>query len=185
MKDDQSRVEASVYLGILISSPLTGMFVVKSANPKIAIVFGSLICSFSSFFSPALSNTVFGFMWARAIFGSGLGMLSIALFHLLSFWIPKQEFTRSVMLLAGARYAGLMFSDLWTDVLTKVYSWEATFYWFSIIPLFFLPLWAYVVCRSPQHHPSITPSELNFLTANAAPPEPHCLFLLSPFLLPF
>ena len=184
MKNSFYQVESSVYFGILISSPLTGIFVVKSANPKTSIIFGSLICSLISFLTPLLGSSLFGFMWARGIFGVGFGMIFVSFFHLFSFWIPKQEYTRTVAFLATSRYAGMMLSDLWTDVFTKLYSWQATFYWFSVVPLLFLPFWAYVVRRSPSDHSTITASELNFLIANASPPEPQCLFFSLFFFIP-
>lgn len=65
----------------------------------------------------------------------------------------------------------MMFASLWGIVLSKVYSWSATFHWFAIVPLLFLGFWSYVVSGTPASHPKITNIELNYLRANALSPE--------------
>jgi len=75
----------------------------------------------------------------------------------------------------------MMFASLWGIVLSKVYSWSATFHWFAIVPLLFLGFWSYVVSGTPASHPKITNIELNYLRANALSPEGKGLFLVQLF----
>jgi len=70
-----------------------------------------------------------------------------------------------------------MFANLWGSVLTKVYSWHAAFYWFSVVSLLFLGFWSYVVAKSPGDHTKITKAELAYLRSNAAPAEGQGLML--------
>lgn len=177
LKYDQFIFEMAVHFGFLIAGPLTGAFVVKSGQAKSTIILGFIISSLATFYCPIAATNLFSISWSRAIAGAGQAMVIIGMYQLIAFWIPKQEYTRAITFLASGYYSGMMFSNLWSAVLCKVYSWQATFYWFSIVPLLFLGFWSYVVSGSPSSHPKITNIELSYLRANAVPSEGQSLYL--------
>jgi MFS transporter, ACS family, solute carrier family 17 (sodium-dependent inorganic phosphate cotransporter), member 5 len=165
-------LEIAVYFGILVSAPLTGLFVVSTGSSRSFLIAGFLLSSIATLSFPFLCRTLFLMMWAQALAGLGQGMVFVAMHHFLLLWVPRQEYTRAITFLYSSMYAGQLISGLWAAVLSSVYSWQASFYWFGVLSLLFLALWAYVVVPSPSSHPKITSTELAFLRANSIPFEP-------------
>ena len=91
LKLDQFMLELAIHLGYFVTAPLTGFFVVKSAQPKKTIIFGFIISSLATFYTPIAGTALFSMMWARAMTGAGLGMVVVSMYQLVVIWIPKQE----------------------------------------------------------------------------------------------
>lgn len=81
----------AIHFGYIITGPLTGLFVVKSGQPKTTIIFGFIISSLATFYTPMAATNLFSMMWARAMTGAGLGMVIVSMYHFIAFWIPRQE----------------------------------------------------------------------------------------------
>jgi len=177
LKLDQHMLELAVHIGFLVTPVLSALFVVRTGAGRTLVVAGSLFSSVSTFLFPLVGHSLFGMMWARALAGAGQGMTIIGLIHLLLLWVPRQEYTRALTLVGGGYYAGMMVADVWGGVISKIYSWQAAFYWFSFVPALLLALWAYVVAPHPALHTTITPTELAYLRANCVAPEPAPLRL--------
>lgn len=70
----------------------------------------------------------------------------------------------------------MIFSNLWGIVFIKVYGWKSVFYWFSAIPLIFLPLWSFVVTETPEDNLQLTSDERIYITNNAISPMGQRLY---------
>lgn len=79
-------------------------------------------------------------------------------------WAPESEKSR----LVGAHFTGTSLGSWFITIMGgnigHYFGWEPIFYSAAIINLIFVTVWYFVVFKSPEDHPNISESELNFIS---------------------
>jgi MFS transporter, ACS family, hexuronate transporter len=114
-------------------------------------------------------RTVTGFCAARF----GLGLAESANFpasiKAVSEWFPKKERALATGLFNSGTNVGALLTPLLVPWLYTTWGWPAAFYATGAVGVLWVFFW-WPIYRSPEHHSSVSPAELEYIRAD--PPDP-------------
>jgi len=165
-------VLSSFFYGYLATQVLGGWLADRYGG-KIVLGVGVLWWSLFTLLTPpaaAVSLTVL--FIARVGMGLGEGVAFPAVHNLVAHWIPTQERGRAVSLNTSGIALGTVLALLLTPSIVIVWGWPAVFYVFGLLGFLWYGFWYVLVTDSPATHPTIHPTELQFIREHApAPPK--------------
>ncbi|KAG4071260.1 hypothetical protein HA402_003964 [Bradysia odoriphaga] len=154
----------SFYWGYLLASISGG--ILATVYPAYRI-FGIAIC-----ISAILSMTIPGWVMLGNVvvlilirFSLGLveGVILPACLGIWRFWSPPQERSRLPTIAFCGTFAGIMIGGPMYMALVQRVSWQAPFYLYSMVGVFWYLAWLWLVFEKPQNHPTISVEEKEYI----------------------
>ncbi len=167
--------------GYVLSSFFIGYMATQVPGGALANRFGGkLVLGFAviwwSFFTmatpPAAAFSFTVLIIARIAMGIGEGMAFPSMYNLYGRWIPSAEKARAVVITFSGISLGTLSALILTGEIIERWGWPAVFYLFGSTGFVWFVFWQWRVYNTPKAHPSISPEELAYIEATAAPPEP-------------
>lgn len=162
-------VLSSFFYGYL-ATQVFGGWLADRFGGKIVLGIGVVWWSVFTLITPpaaALSFTVL--FLARVGMGLGEGVAFPAIYNLYARWIPKQERARAAALNASGVPLGTVGALLLTPTIVIALGWPWVFYLFGILGFVWYGLWHVLTTDTPDSHPGVPPSELEFIRDNVPP----------------
>ena len=162
-------VLSSFFYGYL-ATQVFGGWLADRFGGKIVLGIGVVWWSVFTLITPpaaALSFTVL--FLARVGMGLGEGVAFPAIYNLYARWIPKQERARAAALNASGVPLGTVGALLLTPTIVIALGWPWVFYLFGILGFVWYGLWHFLTTDTPDSHPGVPPSELEFIRGNVPP----------------
>lgn len=85
------------------------------------------------------------------------------MYDIISQWIPPNERSRFISAYMGGSVGIAIFYPIFGFIIT-ILSWEWIFHFSTISAIIWFIFWQYCVYDSPEQHPRIDSSELNYIT---------------------
>jgi ACS family sodium-dependent inorganic phosphate cotransporter len=165
-------VLSSFFYGYLATQVLGGWLADRFGG-KIVLGLGVVWWSvFTLLTPPAAYVSLAALCLARVGMGLGEGVAFPAIHNLYARWVPVHERARSVALNASGIPLGTVAALLLTPALVVAWGWPAVFYACSILGFVWYAVWHFAVTPTPETHPTIHTSELQFLREHV-PPVPQ------------
>lgn len=79
------------------------------------------------------------------------------------FWAPPLERSRLATMAFSGSYAGVVIGMPLSGILAEHISWQAPFYFYSILGLTWYAFWLWLVFEKPRVHPTITVEEMKYI----------------------
>lgn len=141
---------------------------------KDVLIWGVLVWSLTSMFTPLCYNSLPLLIVFRALIGLSEGLIYPAVFHLLSTWFPDPERTQAVcMTMSGVdlgMLATLMLRGFYFDRWGLKSLWASHFYVFGALGTLLLSLVFKFASSSPEWHPQISLPEVQHITKERSIP---------------
>ena len=162
-------VLSSFFYGYL-ATQVFGGWLADRFGGKIVLGLGVVWWSLFTLITPpaaALSFTVL--FLARVGMGLGEGVAFPAVYNLYARWIPRQERARSIALTSSGISLGTVGALLLTPTIVVALGWPWVFYLFGILGFVWYVGWHFLTTDTPDSHPGVHPSELEFIRHNVPP----------------
>lgn len=159
-------VLSSFFYGYL-ATQVFGGWLADRFGGKIVLGIGVVWWSVFTLITPpaaALSFTVL--FLARVGMGLGEGVAFPAIYNLYARWIPRQERARAAALNASGVPLGTVGALLLTPTIVITLGWPWVFYLFGLLGFVWYGLWHFLTTDTPDSHPGVQPSELEFIRDN-------------------
>lgn len=165
-------VLSSFFYGYLATQVLGGWLADRYGG-KVILGFGVLWWSIFTLLTPPAAAVSLAVLFiARVGMGLGEGIAFPAIHNLFARWAPVQERARFVALNTSGIPLGTVGALFLTPLIVLAWGWQWVFYCFGLLGFFWFALWYFLATDSPETHPSIHPSEVQFIRANSpAPPK--------------
>ena len=163
-------VLSSFFYGYLATQVLGGWLADRYGG-KVVLGFGVLWWSIFTLLTPPAAAVSLAVLFiARVGMGLGEGVAFPAIHNLFARWVPVHERARSVALNTSGIPLGTVGALLLTPAIVLAWGWQAVFYCFGTLGFLWFVLWYFLATDSPETHPTIHPSEVQFIHGNAPPP---------------
>ena len=128
-------------------------------------------CGFSLFtaLTPLGQRGFFLMLILRFLVGMFESVTFPAMASLNSRWIPRQEYGRAQTLSMSGATIGQMLAYPITAWIILTYSWQAVFYFNSVLGFLWAFLWLYYATDTPREHRSVSSEELDHIEQNLTP----------------
>ncbi|XP_014231794.1 vesicular glutamate transporter 1 [Trichogramma pretiosum] len=159
----QSAVDSSFFWGYLVTQVPGGFL--ASLYPANRI-FGMAIVtsSFLNLLVPgAISMHPVVYMFVQVCKGLVEGVTYPACHGIWKFWAPPLERSRLATLAFCGSYAAVVIGMPLSGVLSSVFGWTASFYFYGIFGLIWYCFWLWLSFEKPSKHPSISARELRYI----------------------
>ncbi len=159
-------VLSSFFYGYLATQVLGGWLADRYGG-KVILGFGVLWWSIFTMLTPpaaAISLTVL--FLARVGMGLGEGIAFPAIHNLFARWAPVQERARFVALNTSGIPLGTVGALFLTPAIVLAWGWQWVFYSFGLLGFIWFALWYFLSSDSPETHPTIHPTESQFIRSN-------------------
>jgi ACS family sodium-dependent inorganic phosphate cotransporter len=163
-------VLSSFFYGYLATQVLGGWLADRYGG-KVVLGLGVLWWSIFTLLTPpaaAVSLTVL--FIARVGMGLGEGVAFPAIYYLFARWVPVHERARSVALNTSGIPLGTVAALLLTPSITIAWGWPWVFYLFGMLGFLWYGLWHFLASDTPETHPTIHPTERQFIGGSAPLP---------------
>ncbi|MCS6926455.1 MAG: ACS family MFS transporter [Candidatus Binatia bacterium] len=165
-------VLSSFFYGYLATQVLGGWLADRFGG-KIVLGLGVVWWSIFTLLTPPAAFVSLPVLFlARVGMGFGEGVAFPAIHNLYAHWIPVHERARSVALNASGIPLGTVAALLLTPAIAVAWGWPMVFYAFGILGFLWYLVWHFAVTATPETHPTIHTSELQFIRAHT-PPVPQ------------
>jgi ACS family hexuronate transporter-like MFS transporter len=141
--------------------------------------FGPGVAAMLSGIGLAYSGSVAGFIAARFVLGLGESGNFPASIKAVAEWFPKKERALATGIFNSGTNVGAIIVPLAVPWITVNYGWYWAFIATGAIGFFWLFLW-WPLYKSPEHHPRVSPAELEYIRSD--PPDPPVKVPLSQVL---
>ena len=141
--------------------------------------FGPGVAAMLSGIGLAYSGSVAGFIAARFLLGLGESGNFPASIKAVAEWFPKKERALATGIFNSGTNVGAIIVPLAVPWITVNYGWYWAFIATGAIGFFWLFLW-WPLYKSPEHHPRVSPAELEYIRSD--PPDPPVKVPLSQVL---
>lgn len=160
-------VLSSFFYGYL-ATQVFGGWLADRFGGKIVLGIGVLWWSIFTLVTPPAAAVSFTVLFlARVGMGLGEGVAFPAIYNLYARWVPTQERARSVALNTSGIPLGTVGALLLTPTIVVNLGWPWVFYIFGTLGFVWYGLWQFLATDTPETHPSMHPSELQFIRDNA------------------
>ena len=122
----------------------------------------------------AFARTAVGFSIARGLLGLGESAIFPASIKTVAEWFPKKERALAAGLFNAGTNMGAILTPMIVPWIALTWGWQWAFIATGALGLLWLALWI-PLYRSPEVHPSVTPSELAYIRGD--PPDPSATSL--------
>jgi ACS family sodium-dependent inorganic phosphate cotransporter len=159
-------VLSSFFYGYLATQVLGGWLADRYGG-KVILGFGVLWWSIFTMLTPpaaAISLTVL--FLARVGMGLGEGVAFPAIHNLFARWAPVQERARFVALNTSGIPLGTVGALFLTPAIVLAWGWHWVFYCFGALGFIWFTLWYFFASDAPETHPTIHPTEAQFIRSN-------------------
>jgi len=152
-----------------VTSQIGGGILADRFSPTFLFATGVGLTTSLSLLTPmstklAIGSYSFGGLFAlRFLQGITNGIAHPCASALWSRWAPPAERGRLASFSLSGIYIGIILVQPITGLVTRYYSWEASFYVVGIGSLFWLPIWIWFASDDPESHRSISQCELTYL----------------------
>ncbi|XP_059613523.1 vesicular glutamate transporter 1 [Phlebotomus argentipes] len=168
----ESAVDSSFFWGYLVTQVPGGFLASKFPANKI---FGTAIAcsSFLNLLVPGATMLHPGFIIiVRMLQGLVEGVTYPACHGIWRFWAPPLERSRLATMAFSGSYAGVVIGMPMSGILSGWISWQAAFYFYGVMGLFWYTLWLWLAFEKPRVHPAITIQELKFIEKSLGETNP-------------
>jgi len=141
--------------------------------------FGPGVAAMLSGIGLAYTGSVAGFIAARFVLGLGESGNFPASIKAVAEWFPKKERALATGIFNSGTNVGAIIVPLAVPWITVNYGWYWAFIATGAIGFFWLFLW-WPLYKSPEHHPRVSPAELEYIRSD--PPDPPVKVPLSQVL---
>jgi MFS transporter, ACS family, hexuronate transporter len=117
-----------------------------------------------------LASSFTGFVAARFALGFCEAGVFPASLKAIAEWFPKRERALATGIFNAGTNLGAIATPLIVPWIVVHWGWRSAFFLLGGVGFFWLTLWL-AVYRRPQDHPSCSPGELAYITADPAPPQ--------------
>jgi MFS transporter, ACS family, solute carrier family 17 (sodium-dependent inorganic phosphate cotransporter), other len=163
-------VLSSFFYGYLATQVLGGWLADRYGG-KVVLGVGVLWWSLFTLITPPAAAVSFTVLFiARIGMGLGEGVAFPAIHNLIARWIPTQERGRAVSLNTSGIALGTVLALLLTPSIVVTWGWPAVFYVFGLLGFLWYGFWYFLVTDTPETHPTIHPTEAQFIREHAPPP---------------
>ncbi len=160
-------VLSSFFYGYL-ATQVFGGWLADRFGGKIVLGIGVLWWSIFTLVTPPAAAFSFTVLFlARVGMGLGEGVAFPAIYNLYARWVPTQERARAVALNTSGIPLGTVGALLLTPTIVVNLGWPWVFYIFGILGFMWYGLWHFLSADTPETHPSMHASELQFIRDNA------------------
>ena len=164
-------VLSSFFIGY-IATQVPGGALANRFGGKLVLGFAVVWWSIFTILTPPAAMFSFAILiLARIAMGIGEGMAFPSMYNLYGRWIPSSEKARAVVLTFSGISLGTLSALILTGEIIERWGWPAVFYIFGSTGFFWFVFWQWKISNTPQQHPDISPEELAYIQASAAPPE--------------
>ena len=98
--------------------------------------------------------------------GSGLPHCTTLGNAMMSKWVPLNERSKFVTLIASGAQFGTVISLPISGVMAADINWQSVFYFFGALGCVWFIFWAFFIFSTPQTHPRISREELHYIESN-------------------
>ena len=162
-------VLSSFFYGYL-ATQVFGGWLADRFGGKIVLGIGVVWWSVFTLITPPAAAVSFTVLFlARVGMGLGEGVAFPAIYNLYARWIPRQERARAAALNASGVPLGTVGALLLTPTIVIALGWPWVFYLFGILGFVWYGLWHFLTTDTPDSHPGVPPSELEFIRHNVPP----------------
>ncbi len=159
-------VLSSFFYGYLATQVLGGWLADRYGG-KAVLGFGVLWWSiFTMLTPPAAMISLTVLFIARVGMGLGEGVAFPAIHNLFARWAPVQERARFVALNTSGIPLGTVGALFLTPAIVLTWGWHWVFYCFGLLGFVWFGLWYFLASDSPETHPTIHPTEAQFIRSN-------------------
>ncbi|UYV74524.1 hypothetical protein LAZ67_11003776 [Cordylochernes scorpioides] len=169
----QSWILSSFFIGYIMTQ-VPGGRLSEMIGPKWLYGGGILTTAVFSLVTPlaAIYGDVWGVVAVRILIGLGEGVTYPAMHVLIARWIPQFERSFKATLIYLGAPIGTVVSSILSGQISGSHDlgWPYVFYIFGLISILWFVLWAILIYGTPEDHPRISLSELDFIKNNTEPP---------------
>jgi ACS family sodium-dependent inorganic phosphate cotransporter len=159
-------VLSSFFYGYLATQVLGGWLADRYGG-KVILGFGVLWWSIFTLLTPPAAAVSLAVLFiARVGMGIGEGVAFPAIHNLFARWAPVQERARFVALNTSGIPLGTVGALFLTPAIVLAWGWHWVFYCFGLLGFIWFAFWYFLAADSPEVHPSIHPSESQFIRSN-------------------
>lgn len=95
------------------------------------------------------------------------------------FWAPPAERSRLATIAFSGSYAGIVIGMPVSGFLAQYLSWQAPFYFYSVLGIFWYAAFLWLVFEKPRVHPTITVDEMKYIEKSLGENTQHSMPTLS------
>lgn len=159
----QGLILASFFYGYIFTQIPGGYFATKYGGKRI-FLFGITTTAILTVLTPLLTKMHTSLLIAvRILSGLSEGVSYPSIHAIWSRWAPPLEQSRITAFAFSGMYMGTVIAMPLAGILAQYVNWEAIFYVFGLLALFWCLLWWFMVEDSPDQDRKITEQELEYL----------------------
>ncbi|CAL4085675.1 unnamed protein product [Meganyctiphanes norvegica] len=161
---EKGSVLGALFYGYVTTAIFGGRMAEKYGTKRVVFI-SMLAGGILTLLTPVAANTHYAFFTTvRILIGIAQGVFYPALHCLISCWIPPLERPRFMSFVYLSNCLGIVITMPLCGVIIDAFGWPWVFYGSGILSLVWVIIWALLMHDTPQQHPRISPSELNYIT---------------------
>ena len=162
----QGLILGSFFYGY-VATQIPGGYLAEKYGGKWFYGLGTLCTAILTLLTPLAAKAGVGFfIGCRILEGLGEGMTYPAMHAMMSKWVPLNERSKFVTLIASGAQFGTVISLPISGVMAADINWQSVFYFFGALGCVWFIFWAFFVFSTPQTHPRISREELHYIESN-------------------
>ncbi|XP_055383878.1 sialin [Condylostylus longicornis] len=167
--DWSSTIKATIlgsFYWCYVLSQVVGGVATQYFGTKNVFGWSQLATAICSLFIPYASDIHYGaVIFLRSIQGFASGLTWPAMYAIVGYWIPEIERSRFMSSFQGFSI-GIGLTYPLCGFIIKNFGWRYVFYTTGTIGCLWCVMWYFLAFNTPEEHPRITKSELNYISKN-------------------
>lgn len=138
---EQGIIQSSIFWGYAATQIVGGLLATRFGGKRV-LLFAVGLWSLATMLAPnAATVSTEVFIASRVLVGIGEGLAPAAGLRMVATWVPEAERSRAVSTLGAGKTTGSIAGLLLAPVVIGVFGWQAMFYSFGVLGLFWAAVW--------------------------------------------